>query len=429
MMIWWRALPSVSRRSATVGIVALVIAILAGVFDAQRFFEAWLPTWLFLLGIALGAMANVMIHELTGGEWGDVLRPVLEASMLTLPIVALLAVPLLFGLPHLFPWARADAGSDELLQARRWFLNTPGFVVRNLVWLAAWSALALMLAARLRDRTEAGRRAIRRISVAGLLIYLGTVTIAAYDWIASLVPDWTSTAIGLRLGVAQFIAAFGFAVPFMVLRTGPSHRSFPAGPSHRSLRAGSTQSLPPGATQPSATGARQLPPSARQSPATGQRHQTEATAGDYRDLGNLLLTFTMMWAYIAFTQYLIVWGEDLSSEISWYYPRARTSWVWLGVAVVALEFALPVVAMLFRSLKMRGGLLATICGLALLGQWLDCAWLTLPSLRPGGFILHWLDVVVLVAQGGVFLAVAAALVEREALPRSVAPAREASAHG
>jgi len=155
----------------------------------------------------------------------------------------------------------------------------------------------------------------------------------------------------------------------------------------------------------------------------------QATAGDYRDLGNLLLTFTMMWAYIAFTQYLIVWGEDLSSEISWYYPRARTSWVWLGVAVVALEFALPVVAMLFRSVKMRGGLLATICALALLGQWLDCAWLTLPSLRPGGFILHWLDVVVLVAQGGVFLAVAAALVEREALPRSVAPAREASAHG
>ena len=109
MKVWWNALPTLSRRSATVGVVALVIAILAGVADAQPFFEAWLPTWLFLLGIALGAMASVMIHELTGGEWGKVLRPVLEASMLTLPLVALLAVPLAFGLPHLFPWARADA--------------------------------------------------------------------------------------------------------------------------------------------------------------------------------------------------------------------------------------------------------------------------------------------------------------------------------
>jgi hypothetical protein len=222
---------------------------------------------------------------------------------------------------------------------------------------------------------------VRRIAVAGLLIYLGTVTIAAYDWIASLVPDWASTAIGLRLGVAQFIAAFGFAVPFMALRAGASR-------------------VPLG-----------------------------ATAGDYRDLGNLLLTFTMMWAYIAFTQYLIVWGEDLSSEISWYYPRAKTTWVWLGVTVVALEFALPVVAMLFRSVKMRGALLATVCVLALAGQWLDCVWLTLPSLRSAGFALHWLDVIVLVAQGGLWLAVVAAIVERVTLSGSFASTTEASAYG
>jgi hypothetical protein len=381
MKAWWRALPTLSRRSAIVGVVALVIAILAGVSDAQRFFEAWLPTWLFLLGIALGAMASVMIHELTGGEWGKVLRPVLEASMLTLPLVALLAVPLAFGLPHLFPWARADAASDELLQARRWFLNTPGFVVRNIVWLVVWSALALMLAARLPDRTESGRRAARRISVAGLLIYLGSVTIAAYDWIASLVPDWASTAIGLRLGAAQFVAAFAFAVTFAALRARARHA------------------------------------------------EPQATPGDYRDFGNLLLTFTLMWAYIAFTQYLIVWGEDLSSEISWYYPRARTTWVWLGMAVVALEFALPVVAMLFRSVKMRAAPLATICALALVGQWLDCVWLTLPSMRTAGFALHWLDVVVLLAQGGVWLAALAAVVERVGLPRPVASPIEASVRG
>jgi hypothetical protein len=169
----------------------------------------------------------------------------------------------------------------------------------------------------------------------------------------------------LRLGTAQLIAAFGFAVPFAVYD------------------------------------------------AAARREAPRATARDFGDFGNLLLTFCMMWAYIAFTQYLIVWGEDLPHETSWYWPRVKTSWHWLGLAVLVLNFAIPVVAMLFRAIKRDPRRLSFVCLLALAGQWLDSAWLVAPSLRKDGFALDWLDVAALAAEGGLWLAWIGVLVARD----------------
>ncbi|HXU67263.1 MAG TPA: hypothetical protein VN707_07880 [Casimicrobiaceae bacterium] len=364
-----RDLPLLSRRAGAIGIVALVACIVGGIFDPPAFFAAWLVNWLFLLGIALAAMMDVMIHELTGGRWGRVLRPPLEAAMATMPLVALLAIPLAFGLSDLFEWARPEAvAASELLRVKQWFLNVPGFIVRNVVWLVAWTAFSWAMRRRLASNTADDVRARARISVAGLLVYLFTMTVAAYDWIVSLVPEWSSTAIGLRLGAAQFIAAFGFAVPFAVLDAR----------------------------------ARRLAPA--------------ITPRDCGDFGNLLLTFVLMWAYIAFTQYLIVWGEDIPHETSWYWPRITTSWHWLGLAVMILNFALPVVAMLFRAIKRNPQRLALVCGLALVGQWLDSVWLILPSLRHDGFAMHWLDVAALFAEGGLWLAFVGLRLTQEPLP-------------
>lgn len=362
-----RELPPLTRNAGIVGALALVACIVGGVLDPGAFFAAWLVTWLLLLGIALAAMMQVMIHELTGGRWGRVLRPPLEAAMSTLPLVAILAIPLAFGLPSLFEWARPDVvAASPLLQAKQWFLNPPAFVIRNAIWLAAWSALAWALRRRLDGNREEDVRARRRLSVAGLLVYLFTVTVVAYDFVASLVPEWSSTAVGLRLGTAQFIAAFGFAVPFAVLD------------------------------------------------AQARREAPRPSARDFGDFGNLLLTFSMMWAYIAFTQYLIVWGEDLPAETSWYWPRVTTSWHWLGLAVLLLNFAIPVVAMLFRAIKRDPRRLAVVCGLALAGQWLDSVWLVTPSLRKGGFALDWLDIAALLAEGGLWLAWIGVLIARGA---------------
>jgi hypothetical protein len=375
-------LSPLSRVAGSIGLVALTATAIGGWFAPDAFFQGWLVGWLFVLGIALAAMLNVMIHELTGGEWGIVLRPPLEAAMLTLPACAVLALPLAFGLPHLFAWARPDAVAvSELLQAKAWFLNVPSFLIRNAAWLIAWSVLALAFARRLGSARPDDVRARRRIAVAGLLIYLATITVFAYDWIVSLVPEWSSTAAGVRLGAAQFLAAFAFAVAFAVFA--PDRRG------------------------------------------TGE----PPTARDFQDFGNLLLTFAMFWAYIAYMEFFIVWGEDLPRETSWYLPRMKTSWQGLALAVIALDFVLPFGAMLFREVKRNPYALSAVCALVLVGQWLDTVWLALPSLRPGGFTLHWLDIAASVAEIALWLAVVASIVDRLPMRRRTRRAERASAHG
>jgi hypothetical protein len=378
-MTMLRDMPRRTRVAAVVGVAGLAACAASAVVDRASFFQGWLVAWLFLVGIALASMAQVMIHELTAGDWGRVLRPPLEAATATLPLLALLAVPLAFGLPDLFAWARPDAvAHSDALQAQAWWLTPPRFIARNALFLLIWSGFALALVRRRAATGEAAAARARRVSVAGLLVYLVTVTLAAFDWIASLVPGWASTALGVRLGTAQFLASLAFAVPFVV----------------------------------------RFRPDARDS----------APRRDFQDFGNLLLTYAMMWAYIAFTQYLIVWGEDLLDETSWFWPRATTSWRWLVWLIVVLEFVLPVLATLFRAVKRNPVWLATVCGLVLAGQWLDMLWLVAPSLRTDGFSLHLADALALVGQGGVWLACVFHLSDRipAASPRLPAAA---PAHG
>ncbi|HZQ61242.1 MAG TPA: hypothetical protein VFC24_07835 [Casimicrobiaceae bacterium] len=378
----WHELSVSTRRAGAVGVIALVVAVVGGWFDPDAFFEAWLVTWVFIVGLALGGMMIVMIHELTGGKWGLVLRPPLEAAMLSLPLVALLGIPLLFGLSHLFEWARPEAvDARYVLRAKHWFLNVPGFVVRNIAWLAIWSGFAMALARRLRTGDTATRK---QIAVAALIVYFLTVTLFAYDWIASLVPDWNSTAIGVRLGAAQFLAAFAFTLCL-------AH-----------FQDASTTAM------------------------------SEATRHDLQDFGNLLLTFCMFWAYIAYTQFFIVWGEDLPREIAWYWPRVRTSWQWLALAVLAIEFVVPFVAMLFRALKRDSRRLTLVAAIVLAGAWLDCLWLITPSLHPGGFTVHWLHFVALLAEGGLWLAFVLATMRQLPTPITAPESNasdKANAHG
>jgi hypothetical protein len=368
-------IPLLVRRAGAVGAVALAACIAGGMHDRNAFFQAWLVNWLFLLGAALGSLMLVMIHELTGGEWGLVLRRPLEAAAITLPLIAVFAMPLAFGLSDLFQWARPAVVSD-VLEAKRWYLNAPAFIARNALWLVVWTAFALAFHRFLdRPRHARDRAAGTRIAVAGLIVYFLSVTFTAIDWVASLIPEWFSSAIGIRLGVSQFLSAFSFAALFVALRNDPF-----------------------------------------------------VAARDLQDFGNLLLTFAMTWAYFAFAQYLIVWGEDLPHETSWYWPRTQTTWHWLALAIAALNFVVPSLAMLFRGIKRSRRALAAIAAAVLVGQWLDAFWLVAPSLRPDAFAVHWLDGAALVAQGGLWLAFMLSALSRLPVP-TVAPHDETPVHG
>lgn len=373
-----RRRPRPATTMLVVGVLGLALCGAGAFVDRAAFFQAWLVTWLFLLGLALASMAQVMIHEVTGGEWGRVLRAPLEAAALTLPLLAVLALPLALGLPDLFPWARPEeVAQSPWLQHRTWYLAPAPFLLRNAALLALWSLLAVALVRSVNATPDASPRA-RKLAVVGMIVYLLTVTVAAFDWIASLVTGWSSTAIGIRLGTSQFMGALAFAIVFVLGRA-------------RSRVA----AAPP--------------------------------ARDLQDFGNLFLTYAMMWAYIAYTQYLIVWAEDLPRETVWFWPRVATSWHWLLFPVAALEFALPVVAMLFRPVKRNPRALGIVCALVLAGQWLDIAWLVLPSLRPQALAFGALDLCALFGMGGIWLSVLLRLCDRLSLGgMRVVPA---AAHG
>jgi hypothetical protein len=294
--------------------------------------RSYLVAWLAVLGLSLGALANLMVHTLTGGRWGEPLRPPLVAAARLLPLVAALYLPLLFGYRHLYPWAADPAAAEHA----PWWLNAPFFLVRSIGYLGIWSLLAhLWLRA---DR----RGAAQGISAAGLIAYTFTVSLAAYDWIVSLAREWYSSGFGLVVGVEQMLAGAAFGVAAAAL----------------SVRG---------------------------------RAVDEALRLRFHDLGNVLLMYVLTWAYLAFTQFLIIWAENLPREISWYVPRLQTSWYWLGAALVAFNFFLPLLILLSRAAKRSPLFLGGLAAALLVVHAADVLWMAAPSFRPEGFSLRWTD--------------------------------------
>ena len=354
---WADASARRALAAAALGGGALVIG---GLSDAQRFFAAYLIAWLFVLAIGLGAMTMRMIHVLTGGAWGDAIAAPLRAAIGTIPLVAVLFVPLLFGLQHLYPWARPDAvAASPLLQEKAWYLNRVAFAVRSIAFLLIWSAMAWRIGVLEHPQRQSGPpRAgnLYHLSIAGLIVYTLTITLAAVDWIMSLTPEWYSTTFGLLTGVAQALAGFAFVVAWVALR---------------STRGRAAQAV---------------------GPAT------------LNDLGNIALTLVLTWAYLAFTQYLIIWAEDLPHETIWYLPRVQSSWRLLGLGLIVFHFALPFLVLLLRSAKRSAIVMAALGVGLLLAHWLDVVWLVSPAIAPHGLTLDWTPLAATVALGGLCLA-------------------------
>jgi len=357
---------------AAIGAIAFAVAAYA---DRATAFESYLFVWWFVLDLSLGSVAMLDVHDLTGGAWGEPIRPALDAAAQLLPLVLILVVPLLFGLRELYAWARADAvAADPLLAAKRWYLDVDFFLVRNAIYFATWLVLAHLLRkwafARDPQAPLAQRERLRAIAALGLLLYAGTVTFAGVDWIMSLSPRWFSTTFGFLVGIGQTLSAFAFAVACAAWRWRDA--------------VGSQAHLPSTA-----------PESAR---------RPGDIAGIFQDLGNLLLMFVMTWAYLAFTQYLITWAEDLPNEIAWYLPRVETSWHAVALFLVAIHFALPFLVLLSRRAKRVPRALGALAALLVFAHLVDAFWLVVPAHRPAGFMLAWTDAAAIATLGGLFAA-------------------------
>jgi hypothetical protein len=355
------AVGRIQQWALIIGLTGLVLCAVGAILRPALFLQSYLFAYLFTLGLALGSMAILMLQYLTGGDWGVVTRRILESAMRTLPWLAAGFLPVALGVRALYIWARPAQAAAEGLDFRTEYLTVPFFIARAVFYFAVWLAMAHLLDrwSREQDRGSAlgWLKRLRRLSGPGLVIYAVTITFAAYDWLMSLNPEWYSTIFGLLIIAGQALSAVAFAILITALL---STRE----PMARVVR---------------------------------PRH--------FHDLGKLLLAFVMIWAYLSFSQLLIVWSGNLPQEIPFYLPRMQSSWRWIGVLLIVLHFALPFALLLSRDLKRRAGWLAALAGLVIVMRVIDLFWLVAPEFRRQGMTIDWLDPMTVVGLCGVWMAI------------------------
>jgi len=344
------------RYSLRVGCASLLLCVLAGIWPPMRasFFNAWLFAWLFWLAISLGSLALTMMHHLTGGDWGVLIRPITTSAANVLPVLFFLFLPILLGLSILFPWARAsEVADDPILLHAHAYLNPSFFFLRFILYFLVWIGLAWSLT----HIADAGL--LRRISAGGLVIYVVLMTLGGVDWIMSRQAHWVSSIFGFITVVSQTLTALCFVIVILRQRIDrPTISRF-------------------------------------------------AKPQDFVDLGNLVLMFVILWAYMNFAQYLITWTGNEQPDVGWYVQRTYGGWRVVAGIIVFIHFLIPFFLLLMRPLKQDIHRLGLICAALFLLRILDLYWNVGPQKQAdphGGFVLSPLDILAWVGIGGIWYA-------------------------
>ena len=350
----------VQRIAIGVGAAALLVCALAGFLDPTQLLRSYLVAYLFWVGGALGCLALLMIQHVTGGAWGVAIRRLLESGARTLPVMAIMFLPIALGLGRLYEWAQPErVAHDPLLQHKAPYLNVPFFLGRAAFYFLAWTLVARALSRwSLRqdesfDPTPGAR--LELISRGGLVLLGLTMTFAAIDWAMSLEPHWSSTIYGVIFMGGNALTAFAVVIPIAALLS----------------------TCPP----------------------IGDLISVDQLS----DLGKLLLAFVMLWAYFNLSQFIIIWSGNLPEEIPWYLARTRGGWQWIAIAIVLFHFALPFVLLLSHRLKRRARSIAIVALVLAVMRYIDVFWLVTPAFNPGALQVHLLDIAAALMVGGVWI--------------------------
>ena len=348
------------RRLLTVGIAGGLISLVGLSTEPAQFFQSYLMAYMFVLGTTLGCLAFGMVHQLSGGAWGVVIRRPIGAASRVLPVLTVLFLPIVFGMSHLYEWTHTDVvARDEILQHKQPYLNTPFFLVRAGLYFIVWNMLSFFLNAWSLEQDRTGDPRIARrmqlLSAAGLVGYGLTVTFASFDWLMSLEPHWFSTIYGVLIIGGQGLSALAFLIVASAWLS-------------------------------------------RRPPLEGI-----IVPAHFHDLGNLTLAFVMLWAYFAFSQYLIIWSGNLPEEIAWYLHRLQTGWFVIGSMLVVFHFVAPFGLLLSRVIKRQAHLLVKVAYLILILRVVDLYWLVAPEFHHEGVAVSWLDVLLPVSLSALWL--------------------------
>lgn len=354
--------------SGSIGKIALIIGIAGLLLTSIGFFGdeelqkqmyfSYLTNFFYWMTIALGGMFFTMLHHLMNSTWSVVFRRIAECIMVTIPLMAVLFVPILFGMHDLFHWTHEDVvASDAILQGKTAFLNVTFFVIRAVVYFSIWGYIGWKLhkTSLYQDLgfQEGQVVTMRRVSAPGMILFALTLSFASYDWVMSLNPHWFSTVFGIYIfgGSTLAILAFLTIVNMYLVNKGV--------------------------------------------------FKNIVTVEHFHDLGRLMLTFTIFWAYIAFSQYFLIWYANIPEETFWFLDRWVGSWKYVSV-FIAFAFTIPFLTMMFRATKRSNLVMILVSVYLLIFHWVDMYWLISPNLHENGVVLSWLDLTSFLGIGGLF---------------------------
>jgi hypothetical protein len=365
----WNRIPAAGAVAAVLGLAACAVL---GAANPKQFYFSWLVSFLFFLSLALGGLFFVLIQYAVQGGWGIVLRRIGETAFATIPLMAALFVPLVLGLHDLYEWTHADAvAHDALLRWKQPFLNVPFFLIRAVVYFGCWSAIAMLYYRLSRGQDVTGdpmvSARLRRLAGPSIIVLGITQTFASIDWIMSLTPHWYSTMFGVYFFAGAFV---GFIALLSVVAVAMQ-------------RAGLLDMV--------------------------------INAEHLHDVGKLLFAFTAFWAYIAFSQFFLIWYANIPEETIWYRARLTGSWQTVSMLLLVGHFVVPFFYLMGRSVKRRGLTLAAGGTWLLAMHFVDLYWLVMPTLHADGVRVSLLDVAAFLAIGGCFEGAAGWLLRRQAL--------------
>lgn len=341
---------------ALVGIAACAFGF---ALDRVQFVRSYLVSFSFAVTILLGGMFFVMVQFLTGSAWSVSVRRIMETLIAGMPVALLLFVPVALGMNELYSWTRPDVLANEaVVRAKAGYLNPSFFTLRGVIYIALWSLWSLALYSQSTkqddERSVVQMNACSRWSAPGLLLVTATGTLASFDWIMSLDPKWYSTIFGLYCLSGGAVAFFGVLtlIALGMRRAGVLANSI--------------------------------------------------TNEHYHDLGKWMFALTVFWAYIAFSQYLLIWYANLPEETIFYRMRMVGSWTWLSGILLVCRFILPFLVLIFRATKRNLTLLGIAAAWIVAMHFIDMYWLIMPVFSKSGIAVSWMDFAALVAVIGVF---------------------------
>jgi hypothetical protein len=369
-------LTRLQMRALIVGVVGLAAGFAAWAIWPVHFFPAYLIGFMYWLGVSLGCVGLTMLHHLTGGSWGLVIRRPLESGAMNVLPMLVLSLPIAFGLESLYPWARAGSAGQEVAGGHSLYLSQSFFLILAGVYFLIWIVMGFginFLSSQQDGTTNAGpSRWLQALAGPGIVLLFLAATFSAIDWGMSLDAKWTSTIYGVMIIIGDALATFAVTIVLAGILA-------------------------------------------------ADRPMSEiATPGRLNDLGNLMLAFVMLWAYMSFCQFLIIWSGNLSEEIPWYLRRTRGGWEWVALGLIVFNFFLPFFALLFRSNKRETKNVMRVALWILFMHWVNFVWLVVPaSSDPASPQILWpqvfLSALTTLGIGGIWLAFTLSWLKRRPL--------------